>query len=198
MYHRVALRVVETTTVVVVGGGMLLSCGDGAPPPCDGALAYQNPTCGQAAPGGDSDSTEVQQDALDDEDGVAMPSGSSAGDLGDDPPTWEEPSEPPPQAGGATRQEKLADGRTIEITTGDAYSINGVEHRLNGTIRRYAVAFDATGMVILYASGDRSEDNAVFIGDVQFLGDGNCDTDVAWGNEGGQWTRINCFEGVDM
>jgi hypothetical protein len=178
MYHRVALRVVETTTVVVVGGGMLLSCGDGAPPPCDGALAYQNPTCGQAAPGGNSDST----------------SGSSAGDLGDDPPTWEEPSEPPPQAGGATRQEKLADGRTIEITTGDAYSINGVEHRLNGTIRRYAVAFDATGMVILYASGDRSEDNAVFIGNVQFFRDGNCDTDVAWGNEGGQWTPTNCFE----
>jgi hypothetical protein len=161
-------------------------------------LAYQNPTCGQGAAGGESERGEIEQDALEDEDGVAISSGSSAADVGDDPPTWEEPSEPPPQAGGATRQEKLGDGRTIEITTGDAYSINGVEHRLNGTIRRYAVASDATGMVILYASGDRSEDNAVFIGNVQFFKDGNCDTDVAWGNDGGQWTRISCFEGINM
>ena len=41
MRKRVALRVVETTTAVVVGGTMLSSCGDGPPPPCDGALAYQ-------------------------------------------------------------------------------------------------------------------------------------------------------------
>ena len=82
-------------------------------------------------------------------------------------PTWEEPSQPPPQAGTATRQETLADGRR-DHTTGSTYSINGVEHRLNGTIRRYAVASNATGMVILYASGERSEDNAVFIGSVDF------------------------------
>jgi len=159
-------------------------------------MAYRNPTCGEAPPAGDSDSTEVEQEAVEDEDGVAIRSGSSAADVGDDPPTWEEPSDPPPQAGGATRQEELADGRTVEISTGNTYSINGVEHRLNGTIRRYAVASNATGMVILYASGDRSEDNAVFIGSMEFFSDDSCDTDVAWGNDGGQWTRIDCFEGV--
>jgi hypothetical protein len=195
MCHRVAVRVVETATVVVVGGGMLVSCGEGPPPPCDGALAYLNPACGEAASGENSDSTQAEQELLEDDDGVALRSGSSAADVGDDPPTWEEPSEPPPQAGGATRQEKLADGRTIEITTGDTYTISGVKQRLNGTIRRYAIASDATGMVILYAGDDRSEDNAVFIGNVQFFGDGSCDTDVAWGNDGGQWTRISCFAG---
>lgn len=196
MRKRVALRVVETTTAVVVGGTMLSSCGDGPPPSCDGVLAYQNPTCGEAAPGGDSGSTEAEQEAVQDGDGVATQSGSSAADVGDDPPTWEEPSEPPPQAGSATRQETLADGSTVEVTTGNTYSIDGVEHRLNGTIRRYAVASNATGMVILYASVDRSEDNAVLIGNVDFFSDGSCDTDVAWGNDGGQWTRIECFEGV--
>ena len=99
MRKRVALRVVETTTAVVVGGTMLSSCGDGPPPSCDGVLAYQNPTCGEAAPGGDSGSTEVEQEAVQDEDGVATQSGSSAADVGDDPPTWEEPSEPPPRPG---------------------------------------------------------------------------------------------------
>ena len=187
MYHRVALRVVETTTVVVVGGGMLLSCGDGAPPPCDSIWLTKIRPADRRLPAGIRTARRCSRTPSTTKTASRCRPAAARASLGDDPPTWEEPSEPPPQAGGATRQEKLADGRTIEITTGDAYSINGVEHRLNGTIRRYAVAFDATGMVILYASGDRSEDNAVFIGDVQFLGDGNCDTDVAWGNEGGQW-----------
>ena len=195
MHHRVAVRVVETTTAVVVGGAVLSACGDGPPPPCDGVLAYRNPACGEAAPGGDSDSADAEQEPVEDGAGVAVRSGSDAADVGDDSPTWEEPSQPPPQAGGGTRQEQLADGRTIEVSTGSTYAIDGVEHRLDGTTRRYVVASDATGMVILYASGDRSEDNAVFIGNAQFFGDGSCDADVAWGNAGGQWTRIECFEG---
>ena len=142
--QRVAVRVVETTTAV----GSVGPCwhrSDGPPPPCDGALAYLNPTCGEALPVGTR--TARQQSRKPSRTTTARGhSPAAAADLGDDPPTWEEPSQPPPQAGTATRRNARR-RQHDDITTGSTYSINGVEHRLNGTIRRYAVASNA-GMVI--------------------------------------------------